>query len=515
MDKKVTIYTQAYNTKPYLDQCILSVLSQTYTNFEYILLDNGSTDGSSEIMRKYAEEDQRIRLIRFEENKRNQRRRLIEKYAIGDYYTTLDSDDWWDPNYLERLVGFAEENNLDVACTGTVLHYVATDTLSLRKADHTIILRKSEFAGGLPSFHVFFRATWGKLTRMEWVKRIPDELSPGLPYGDDTWWCFQLLRHVDRIGVDNSVLHHYRIHKKSVSYQYNPKRFNADIYLYNDAIDFLSAYGPISTQNRNFLQAVYSNAVIDTSDVIHSSTLSPMDKLQEYRTIALHPLTQAAYKECTAESAERSRKHLMHLAMLAGEKLGGQDDTDFRAVMQALLPRCGQAVTGQSLPMFVQEQDLLLALLQDNLESLLRRLLVRIAENRYVKRYDISGIVKALAVDKPLLCQIEDTGFLGKYGDIYLKVWRNETLPALEEMTGLLLEGSVSGGKESFLQLYISLAALEKQVPAFVFGKLQLAWLYLQQDRRKDCQAIADELTEIGLESEELSELRQELEAGS
>lgn len=489
-------------------------MSQTYTDFEYIVVDNGSDDGSSEMMERYARSDPRIKLIRHDVNKEYFWIPLIQNQAAGEYLTVLDSDDWWEPDYLERLLAFAEEEQLDIACTGTTMH-MADGTQSFRQTKRRLVFFQNRFAEGLPRYHAFFRTTWGKLVRMEVIQSLRFDEFPRLGYSGDTIYCFQLLRHANRIGIDNTILHHYRIHQKSVSYQYNPKRFKADIYLYNDAIDFLSAYGPISVQNRNFLQAVYSNAVIDTSDVIHSSTLSPMDKLQEYRTIALHPLTQAAYKECTDESAERSRKHLLHLALLAGTKLGGQDDTDFRAVMQALLPRCGQAVTRQSLSLLVQEQDLLLALLQDNLESLLLRLLALIAENRYAKKYDISGIVKALAVDKPLLCQIEDTGFLRKYGEIYLKVWRNETLPALEEMTGLLLEGSVSAGKESFLQLYISLAALEEQVPAFIFGKLQLAWLYLQQDRRKECQAIADELTEIGLESEELSELRQELEAGS
>lgn len=489
-------------------------MSQTYTDFEYIVVDNGSDDGSSEIMERYARLDPRIKLIRHDVNKEYFWIPLVQNQAAGEYLTVLDSDDWWEPDYLERLLAFAEEEQLDIACTGTTMH-MADGTQSFRQTKRRLVLFQNRFAEGLPWYHAFFRTTWGKLVRMEVIQRLRFDEFPRLGYSGDTIYCFQLLRHANCIGIDNTILHHYRIHRKSVSYQYNPKRFKADIYLYNDAIDFLSAYGPISVQNRNFLQAVYSNAVIDTSDVIHNSTLSPMDKLQEYRTIALHPLTQAAYKECTNESAEQSRKHLIHLALLAGTKLGGQDDTDFRAVMQALLPRCGQAVTRQSLSLFVQEQDLLLALLQDNLESLLRRLLALIAENRYVKKYDMSGIVKALAVDKPLLCQIEDAGFLRKYGDIYLKVWRNETLPALEEMTGLLLEGSVSAGKESFLQLYISLAALEEQVPAFIFGKLQLAWLYLQQDRRKECHAIADELTEIGLESEELSELRQELEAGS
>lgn len=512
MNKKVTIYTQVYNTKPYLDRCISSVLSQTYTNFEYILVDNGCTDGSSEIMNQYAQEDQRIRLIRFEKNTRGQRLPLTKKHATGEYYTILDSDDWWEADYLEQLVAFTEENSLDIACTGSVMHFMDNGTQSLRKTDRRRIIASSGFADNFPWYHVFFRAIWGKLIRMDWMWTLPEADFPDLIYGADTLWCFQLLRGANRIGIDNSVLHHYRIHKKSVSYQYDPRRFKSDVFLYNDAVDFLAAYGPISRQNRDFLQAVYSNAIIDTINVIHNADLSPADKLREYRTIAEHPLTRAAYRECADESAERSRKQLVQLAMLAGIKLEGPNNTDLCAVTQVLLLRCGQAVTGQNLPLFIQDQDLLQALLRDDPEQLLRLLLALIRENRYIKKYNLPGIVKALAADKPLLCQIEDSAFLRKYTALYLEIWQGETLTALEEMTGLLLEDKISGGAETLLQLYISLAALEEQVPAFLFGKMRLAWLYLRQDRREECLAVADELTEMGLDSEELTELRQALE---
>ena len=66
MKTDITIYTQVYNTKPFLERCLSSVVNQTFGNFDYILIDNGCTDGSSEILRQYAKKDQRIKLIRME-----------------------------------------------------------------------------------------------------------------------------------------------------------------------------------------------------------------------------------------------------------------------------------------------------------------------------------------------------------------------------------------------------------------------------------------------------------------
>lgn len=512
----ITVYTTVYNTKPYLRQCVESVLNQTYPNLEYCIMDNGSTDGCKEILEEYAASDTRIRLIRREENDRSflKNMRVALDNAAGMYFTVLDSDDWWEPDFLEKLLAFAEKHNLDVACTGTEMHHMATGNLSFRKVEHEAFFTRETMASGLPRYHVFCRTWWAKLVRMNCLKDFPWESIPALYYGIDTLWCFQCLRRANRMGVNNAVLHHYRIHSKSVSYEYEPGRFGVDVYLYNDAINYLSAFGPVSAQNRQFLQIVYSNALVDTIGVIHGSSLAPEDKLKEYRTIADHPLTRAAYRDCKDESASRSRKNLLCGALLAGAALKKQEDRELRAVMQCLAPRCGQAVSAANAKLFLEDPRLQQALLQDDLEAMLRDLLTRVEKNQFIKKYPLPETIQALAADNPLLSQINDTAFLRKYSQIYRQVWEGEHLAALEEMTGLLLENRVSGGQETFLQLYISLSAVLEQAPAFVFGKLKQAQLRFRQKRLPECRAIIAELEEMGVaDNEELDALRRDMEA--
>jgi len=508
----VTVYTQVYNTKPFLAQCIESVLAQTFADFEYIVVDNGCTDGSSELLDYYSKQDNRIRLIRHEKNQRGFWSRLISESAAGYYLSILDSDDWWEPNYLSRLIAFSEENNLDIACTGTVMHHMASDTQSLRKTDCAAIIPKVNFAKCLPYYHAFCRTVWGKLIRTECFRSIIIDELPHLAYGGDTLYCFQLLRHAKRIGLDDSLLHHYRIHKKSMSFRYDPKRFEADVFLYNDAIDFLSTYSSISKQNRDFLQCVYANAVIDTVGVIHNSNLSPADKLREYRTIAAHPLTQASYHECTYDAAAQSRATLLQAALQAGIAVGARQNQDLPAIMQFLSPRCGMAVSNSSSPLYAKEPKLLQALIQDDPEPILENFLTRMEGNQDIKKFAIPEAIQAIAVNNPFLCQVTDNAFLRKYTKIYRMVWRGETLSALDAMTGLLLENQVSSGKETFLRLYVSLAAVENQAHAFVFGKFQLAQLYLRQGRYKECRGLVDELAEMGVDNEDLTALREKLE---
>ena len=243
--------------------------------------------------------------------------------------------------------------------------------------------------------------------------------------------------------------------------------------------------------------------------MIQSAALSPSEKLREYRTIATHPITLTVYRECTDESVPRGKAGLILHELEAGAALGKQDDIDLRASMQLLLPRCGQAVKAINAQMFLEDPTLLQALLQDDADAMMEALLERMRDGREVKQYDVAGTIHALAVEKPLLCQIDDAVFLRRYGGIYWKVWKGDHLAALDEMSGLLLENKARGGQETFLTLFISLAALENQASAFIFGKLQLAGLYLRQGHRERCRSIVADLEEMGVEDDALEDLRR------
>jgi glycosyltransferase involved in cell wall biosynthesis len=103
----VSVITPFYNTAPYLAQCIESVLAQSYTKFEYILLDNCSTDGSSEIAERYSGRDSRIRFIRcsqFVSQLENYNRALTEISEASQYCKVVSADDYIFPEYLRLMV---------------------------------------------------------------------------------------------------------------------------------------------------------------------------------------------------------------------------------------------------------------------------------------------------------------------------------------------------------------------------------------------------------------------------
>lgn len=115
MNSLVSIIIPIYNADKYLGRCLNSVVNQTYSNLEIILINDGSTDSSLNICKEYAGKDKRIILV----NKKNEgvsiaRNTGIEK-SSGEYVAFLDADDWIAPNYIEQLIKPFENENVDIS----------------------------------------------------------------------------------------------------------------------------------------------------------------------------------------------------------------------------------------------------------------------------------------------------------------------------------------------------------------------------------------------------------------
>jgi glycosyltransferase involved in cell wall biosynthesis len=109
----VSVVTPVYNTATYVRECIESVLNQTYGNWEYVIVDNCSSDGTLEIARSYEARDPRIRVVAadtFVGTAENANRALREMSASARYCKVLHADDWLFPECLERMVDLAEKN---------------------------------------------------------------------------------------------------------------------------------------------------------------------------------------------------------------------------------------------------------------------------------------------------------------------------------------------------------------------------------------------------------------------
>lgn len=115
LEKKVTVVMPIYNAKRFLEEAIESVVHQTYENWELLLVDDCSKDGSLEIARRYEQEDRRIRVIANEQNQGvAMSRNTGIKEAKGEYIALLDSDDVWVSTKLEKQIALIMEKNATI-----------------------------------------------------------------------------------------------------------------------------------------------------------------------------------------------------------------------------------------------------------------------------------------------------------------------------------------------------------------------------------------------------------------
>ena len=118
---KISIIIPAYNVEAYIEKCINSVINQTYDDIEVIIINDGSTDNTAEIIEKYSKIDNRIKIVnKYNSGVSDSRNVGIEMFT-GDYVFFLDSDDWVEKDYIIKAVDVLEKNNIDILFNGWVI----------------------------------------------------------------------------------------------------------------------------------------------------------------------------------------------------------------------------------------------------------------------------------------------------------------------------------------------------------------------------------------------------------
>lgn len=118
MSKKISVIVPVYKVEQYLEECLDSIIHQSYTNLEIILVDDGSPDNCPQICDRYAEKDSRIIVIHKTNGGLSDARNVGIDIASGEYYSFIDSDDWISINAYEHLIQIAEKTAAEILCFG-------------------------------------------------------------------------------------------------------------------------------------------------------------------------------------------------------------------------------------------------------------------------------------------------------------------------------------------------------------------------------------------------------------
>jgi len=230
----VSIVTPCYNCEKYIGEAIESVLAQTYTNWEMFIIDDGSTDNSFNIAKHFAQKDERIKLIKQEQNNGVSiaRNKAIE-LSKGEYLAFLDSDDLWLPEKLEKQLTFMVEKNCDFSFTR--YEHIDENGESLNKIAR--VIKKLTYKKML--FHDFV----GCLTVM-YKQNLNDKIyHPILRNCDDYALFLKVLQHVKNAIGYNENLAKYRILKNSLSRnKFNKVSYFVEIMTKHENQNIFAAY---------------------------------------------------------------------------------------------------------------------------------------------------------------------------------------------------------------------------------------------------------------------------------
>lgn len=212
---EISILVPVYNVERYLETCLDSILSQTFTDYEILCMDDGSTDRSGNILDAYALRDERIRVVHKENSGYGHTMNMAMQLARGCYIGIVESDDSIEMDMYQVLYDVITEYGLDVVKTDFNMMWDNADG-SIRKrycsltSDHNIYNRVISPKAEQDAF-LIEKFTWNALYRKEFIIRngIRYNETPGASYQDNGFW-FQTFYHAKRIMILDRAFYNYR-----------------------------------------------------------------------------------------------------------------------------------------------------------------------------------------------------------------------------------------------------------------------------------------------------------------
>lgn len=209
----VSILSPCYNVEKYLPKCLDTIIGQTYSNLQIVLIDDGSKDGTWEIMQEYATKDSRIEVYH-QDNKgvATTRNNLLDKVK-GDFVLFVDSDDWVELTMVESLLGIQKQSDADIV----VCDMVKNDNTSDLSDKSYISYNKEQIVKAFLEHKWLNGSLWNKLVKTSLLHN--ERFRCGISYGEDALFSWHLLQHVMSVVVCKLQLYHYRMNDASLSHQ--------------------------------------------------------------------------------------------------------------------------------------------------------------------------------------------------------------------------------------------------------------------------------------------------------
>ena len=210
MNPSVSIIVPVYNAEACLRRCVESVLNQEYADFELLLADDGSRDGSGRICDEYAAADSRVRVFHKENSGVSDSRNLCLDQARGRYLQFLDADDWITANATKLLVQAMEEHLCDLVISD--FYRVVGERVSPKgDIDEAQVLSREEYASHMMEnpANYYYGVLWNKLYRREIVEQHHLRMDPAISWCEDFMFNLEYIRRAETFFALQVPVYYY------------------------------------------------------------------------------------------------------------------------------------------------------------------------------------------------------------------------------------------------------------------------------------------------------------------
>jgi len=271
---KVSVIIPVYNAEKYLRQCLDSVQGQSLRDIEIICVDDGSTDSSPDMLRERAACDSRMRIVTQANGGPGKARNTGMNYANGQYVIFLDADDWFEPDFLEKMAERADETCADICiCKAQRFDDATGKELPSDWMLKTHLVPSGVFSPEAVAEHLFqftYGQVWDKLYRRAFL----DDCGIGFPEltaSEDMPFAYMTLLCSERIAIVSEVLMHYRVNRVgSVSNSF-VKQPEAPYAAFSLVYEYLLQNGLMEKYKKSFLNWAMEFLVWNLSNIRDTS----------------------------------------------------------------------------------------------------------------------------------------------------------------------------------------------------------------------------------------------------
>ena len=238
MNELISVIVPIFNSEKYLSKCISSILNQTYTNFELILIDDGSIDNSALICQKYQNKDTRIKYHYIHNSGSSNARNIGIEFSKGKYVAFIDSDDFIPDNYIMELYKEINVSKSDLAICGIE---------NIGKLNSIQMIEKCHLNFGNLNIKIWNKLNYlyllygpcNKLYKKEIIDEYKVRFDKNIFYGEDLIFNFDYLYYVDNIScIDSTRYYYFHDNIDSLSKRFRIDRFENEILLYEKIKEF-------------------------------------------------------------------------------------------------------------------------------------------------------------------------------------------------------------------------------------------------------------------------------------